>query len=107
MKTVDDSAQTLATYVAKCPNVAILLRTRGADRRSSMLPNVSGAQCVRALQRAGFDLELHGPDYVMAKLHGVPIVRVPLVDELTPAQITTILGLTGITPDQLTRLLQE
>jgi tetratricopeptide (TPR) repeat protein len=60
-----------------------------------MLPTVSGAQCVRALKLAGFQVDLHGPDHVMAKLHGVPIVRVPLVDELSSAQMATILGLTS------------
>jgi hypothetical protein len=70
-----------------------------------MLPKVSGTQCARALLRAGFQLELHDPDHVMVMRHGAPVVRVPVVDELNPVQMATILGLTGLTAEELATIL--
>jgi hypothetical protein len=70
-----------------------------------MLRPVSGAECARALLDAGFQIQLLGPDYVVAKMHGASLVRVPLVDELNPVQIATILGLTGLTPERFASLL--
>jgi hypothetical protein len=38
-------------------------------------------------------------------LHGAPVVRVPLVDELNAVQMTGILGLTGLSAEEFVRLL--
>ncbi len=73
-----------------------------------MLPPVSGIDCVRALRRAGFQIELDGPDYaVTTTRHGVAVVRVPLVERLRPGQLLTILTLTGITPERFEGYLLE
>jgi hypothetical protein len=77
----------------------------GVSYSASVLPSVSGTQCAYALQQAGFQLELHDPDHILVRLHGAPVVRVPLVDELKPVQMAGILRLTGLSAEEFVGLL--
>jgi hypothetical protein len=66
---------------------------------------VSAGDCARVLRRAGFDLELAGPDALLVRCSGVRIARVPLVNQLGPVQLRTILQMTGMTPSMFARYL--
>jgi hypothetical protein len=68
---------------------------------------VSGDDCVRAFLRAGYDVEFADPDHVVASRHGVPVVRIPLLDRLRPGQLLTVLRLSGLTPARFATLVEE
>lgn len=69
------------------------------------LPPASGAECARALRRAGFQVELDGPDHVSVKRDGVMLVRVPLVEKLAPGLLVAILKTVGVSAAAFTAYL--
>jgi predicted RNA binding protein YcfA (HicA-like mRNA interferase family) len=70
-------------------------------------PRVSGAECARALERAGFDVEPHGSQHVIVKRQGVFVTVVPLVEQLPPDQLMVILRLTGLTLGEFVQYLKD
>ena len=70
------------------------------------IPSVSGAQCARALARAGFEVSLDGPDRVVVRRCGVPLLNVPMVDRVRPAIMVAIARTAGLTAEQFMELLE-
>jgi hypothetical protein len=72
-----------------------------------MLPPVSGDECARALERAGFELEPYGSRHVLVKRQGFLVVVVPRVEQLCRDQVMVILRLTGLSQAEFAKYLSE
>ena len=62
-----------------------------------MAPNldISGAKCVEALERAGFTIQ-HQGDGITVLTRGYRAVVVPMLEQLTPPSLNTVLNASGI-----------
>ena len=74
----------------------------------SRLPDVSGAELVKALQKAGYViLRQKGSHISMEKVHAVGVWRtiIPMHREIARGTLHDILKQTGLTRDELRKLL--
>lgn len=70
------------------------------------MPTVTGAMCARALQRAGFDVRLDGPDHMTVCREGIALIRIPLLDELRRELVVGIAKTAGLTAEEFIRYLE-
>lgn len=72
----------------------------------SALPRISGTQCVRALQRAGFYLKRqHGSHMILRRDHPFAQTVVPDHRELDRGTLRAIIRQSGLGVDEFMRLL--
>jgi predicted RNA binding protein YcfA (HicA-like mRNA interferase family) len=72
----------------------------------SRLPQVSGQQCVRALQRAGFLFtRQEGSHVILRRREPFPQLVVPDHKELDRGTLRAIIRQSGLTVDEFTQLL--
>ena len=72
----------------------------------SALPRISGNQCVRALQQAGFYLKRqHGSHMILRRDHPFAQTVVPDHRELDRGTLRAIIRQSGLGVDEFTRLL--
>lgn len=72
----------------------------------SALPRISGTQCVRALQRAGFHLKRqHGSHMILRRDHPFAQTVVPDHRELDRGTLRAIIRQSGLGVDEFMRLL--
>jgi hypothetical protein len=89
------------------PSRGIAARTVSALRRRMLVPPASGAECARALRRAGFSIRPIGSDAVVAERDGATVVTIPLVDWLRPELLVVILRTAGVSPAEFTGYLED
>jgi predicted RNA binding protein YcfA (HicA-like mRNA interferase family) len=70
------------------------------------LPVLSGAEAVRAFERAGWRVDRQRGSHVVMLMHGVDIsLLIPQHRELAPGTPRSLIRLSGMTVDQFIRLL--
>jgi predicted RNA binding protein YcfA (HicA-like mRNA interferase family) len=73
---------------------------------NSALPVVSGAEAIRALQRAGFQRVSQRGSHVKLREPGGRTAIVPLHRELAPGTLQSVLKQAGLTVDEFRTLLK-
>lgn len=64
------------------------------------VPSCSGTECCDALQRAGLEIKLDGPDMSVVLRDGLPVAIVPMFERLRLGMIIAILEGAGVGPEE-------